>query len=160
MYGQGLIKGLSITFKHFWERKLTQQYPEERPVLPERSKCSFTLKVPKCIACGLCGSACPNHVIIIESQKDENNKKKLTGYKMMAERCLYCGFCVEACPTKALVWNHNFERTKFFREDVNLDLFNDYVPSPDDEKPAKPEKEEPGEKPAKPAKDEESAQAS
>jgi len=157
VFGQGLIKGLGITFGHLFEKKITQQYPEERPVLPERFKGSFSLRVPKCIACGLCSNACPNNVIKIESEKDENNKKKLTGYKMMAERCLYCGFCVEACPTKALLWNHNFERAKFFREDVNLDLFNSYVPSPEDEKPAKPEKEE---ETAKPEKEEETAQAS
>ncbi len=149
MFGQGLIKGLSITLKHFFEKKITQQYPEERPVLPDRFKGSLRLVVPKCIACGLCANSCPNHVIKIESEKDENNKKKLTGYKVMLERCLFCGFCVEACPTKALQWTKEFELTKYFREDVNLDLFNSYQPSPDDEKPAKPVKS-----------DEESAQAS
>lgn len=60
----------------------------------------------------------------------------------MVERCLYCGFCVETCPTKALQWTKEFENTKFFREDVNLDLFNSYVPSPDDEKPTKADSEE------------------
>lgn len=142
MYGQGLLKGLSITIKHFFEKKITQQYPEERPVLPDRFKGSLTLKVPKCIACGLCANSCPNHVIKIESEKDENNKKKLTGYKVMLERCLFCGFCVEACPTKALLWTKDFELTKFFRDDVNLDLFNSYVPSPEDHKPEKEDTEQ------------------
>ncbi|ADG82878.1 NADH-quinone oxidoreductase subunit I [Thermincola ferriacetica] len=142
MFGQGLIKGLSITLKHFFEKKITQQYPEERPNLPDRFKGSFKLNVPKCIACGLCANACPNHVIEITSEKGEDKKKKLTGYKMMVERCLYCGFCVETCPTKALQWTKEFENTKFFREDVNLDLFNSYVPSPDDEKPTKADSEE------------------
>jgi NADH-quinone oxidoreductase subunit I len=148
VFGQGLITGLGITLKHFFKKKITEQYPEERPIFPARFKGSFTLIVPKCISCGLCVNACPNHVVIIESVKDENNKKKLTGYKMMAERCLYCGFCVEACPTKALLWNHDYEKTQYFREDVNLDLFASYVPSPEDEKPVAPKK------------DEESAQAS
>jgi NADH-quinone oxidoreductase subunit I len=148
VFGQGLITGLGITLKHFFKKKITEQYPEERPILPARFKGSFTLIVPKCISCGLCANACPNHVVIIESVKDENNKKKLTGFKMMAERCLYCGFCVEACPTKSLLWNHDFEKTQYFREDVNLDLFASYVPSPEDVKPAAPKK------------DEESAQAS
>lgn len=142
MYGQGLIKGLSITLKHFFEKKITQQYPEEVPVLPDRFKGSFALNVPKCISCGLCANACPNHVIEIQSEKGEDKKKKLTGYKMWTERCLYCGFCVEACPTKALRWTKEFENTKFFREDLILDLFSNYVPSPDDEKPKKAESEE------------------
>ena len=142
MYGQGLIKGLGITLKHFFEKKITQQYPEERPVLPDRFKGSLTLRVPKCIACGLCSNACPNHVIKVESEKDENNKKKLTGYKVMLERCLFCGFCVEACPTKALLWTKDFELTKFYRNDVNLDLFNCYVPSPEDDQPEKEDSEQ------------------
>jgi len=127
MYGQGLIKGLSITLKHFFEKKITQQYPEERP---------------KCIACGICSNQCPNNVIKLNSEKDENNKKKLTGYEVMLERCLFCGFCVEACPTKALLWTKDFELTKFHRDDVNLDLFNSYVPSPEDTKPAKEDSEQ------------------
>ena len=138
MYGKGLIKGLSITIKHFFGPKITEEYPEEKPNLPDAFKGSFNLKVPKCIACGLCSNACPNHVITIQSEKDENNKKKLSGYKMMTERCLYCGFCVESCPTKALVWTKDFENAVYLREDINIDLFNSYVPSPEDE-PAKKE---------------------
>lgn len=141
MFGKGLIKGLSITLSHLFDKKVTEEYPEQKPNLPPRFKGSFKLIVPKCIACGLCSNACPNHVIKVESEKDENNKKKLTGYKMMTERCLYCGFCVEACPTKALLWTKEFENAVYLREWVNLDLFKSYVPSPEDEKPEKPEDE-------------------
>jgi len=142
VYGKGLIKGLSITLGHLFDKKVTEEYPEQRPNLPDRFKGSFELNVPKCISCGLCANACPNHVIKIESEKDENNKKKLTGYKMMTERCLYCGFCVEVCPTKALMWTKEFENAVYLRWDVNLDLFSGYVPSPEDEKPAQKESEE------------------
>jgi NADH-quinone oxidoreductase subunit I len=142
VFGKGLIKGLKITMGHFFDKKVTEQYPEERPNLPPAFKGSFKLNVAKCIACGLCANGCPNNVIKIESVKDENNKKKLTGYKMMTERCLYCGFCVEACPPKALQWTKDFELAVHLRDDVNLDLFANYTPSPDDEKPAEPKNEE------------------
>lgn len=119
MYGQGLLKGLQITIKHFFSKKVTQQYPEERPVLPKRFRGTFELIPDKCTACGLCAIACPNQIITVESQKDENNKRKLTKYRMLMESCLYCGFCVEACPTDALYSTQNFENTVFFRQDLD-----------------------------------------
>lgn len=135
MIGQGLLKGLSITFSHIFRKSVTEQYPEERPNLPPAFKGSFKLDVPKCISCGICSNSCPNSVIKIESVKDENNKKKLTGYKMLAEKCLYCGLCVEACPTKALLWTQDFENAQYLRKMVNLDLFAKHVPSPEDNQP-------------------------
>lgn len=141
MRGKGLVKGLGITLKHFFGKKLTQQYPEVRPNLPDKFRGSFELNVPKCISCGMCANACPNKVISVESVKDENNKKKLTGYKMMLERCLYCGFCVEACPTKALATTKEFERTVYSRNDVNLDLFNKYAPHKQDDKVSEDKKQ-------------------
>ncbi|MDF2921249.1 MAG: NADH-quinone oxidoreductase subunit [Paenibacillaceae bacterium] len=123
MYGQGLLTGLKTTFKAFFSKKLTEQYPEFRPVLPPRSRGRFDLIEDKCIACGLCASACPNHVIALESVRDEETKKKkLTAYTMAMEQCLYCGFCVEACPTDALQSNQSFEHAVYFRRDINEDM--------------------------------------
>ena len=123
MYGKGLFKGLSITIKHFFEKNITEQYPEVMPNLPPRSQGSFKLDLNKCISCGICANACPNHVIEITSEKDENNKKQLTGYKMYTERCLFCGLCVETCPPKALKTTTKFDNACYTREDCNLDLF-------------------------------------
>ncbi|RNC29371.1 MAG: NAD(P)H-quinone oxidoreductase subunit I [Candidatus Dichloromethanomonas elyunquensis] len=125
MYGSGLLKGLSITIKHFFEKKITQQYPEERPALPKRFRGSFELIPSKCIVCSLCSNACPNNIISIQSKKDENNKKKLTGYQMMMGSCLYCGFCVEVCPTGALYITQKYENAVFFRQNLNVSLFKD-----------------------------------
>lgn len=135
MFGEGLIKGLGITLKHFFGfgHRVTQEYPEVCPELPPRSKGSFRLIVPKCISCGMCKNVCPNNVISLDSAKDEaTNKKKLTSYNMMVERCIYCGFCVETCPTKALVWTPKFENAVYRRDDVNKDLFTGYRPSPEE----------------------------
>lgn len=132
--GKGLFIGLGITLRHFIryfttkDDCVTQQYPEVKPNLPPSSHGTFKLDIPKCIACGLCSNACPNKVITVSSEKDENNKKKLTGYKMLTERCLFCGLCVEACPAKALYWSTEFEHACYDREDCNLDFFKNYVP--------------------------------
>lgn len=130
--GKGMLIGLGVTLRHFFgyfgKDCLTQDYPEKMPNLPLSSHGILKLDIPKCIACGLCANACPNKVIAVSSEKDENNKKKLTGYKAMFERCLFCGLCVEACPTKALGWSSSFEHASYDREDVNVDYFKNYVP--------------------------------
>lgn len=122
MYGKGLIKGLGIVIKHFFEKKITEKYPEVMPNLPPRSHGSFQLDLNKCISCGICANQCPNKVIEITSEKDENNKKQLTGYKMNIGRCLFCGLCVENCPTKALKTTTIFELSCFDRKDCLMDL--------------------------------------
>lgn len=141
--GKGLITGLGVTLKHFIKYftshdAVTEQYPDVMPNLPPGSHGTFKLDIGKCIACGLCQNACPNHVIKVTSEKDENNKKKLSGYKMMTERCLFCGLCVEACPAKALAWSPEFEHACYEREDCNIDFFKNYVPPVVDKAAAKP----------------------
>lgn len=120
MVGLSIIKGLSITFKKFFSKKVTEQYPEYKRVLPERSRGTFDFTPEKCISCNLCAMACPNSVIKVESSKDENGKKVLDNYRMNLGYCLFCGLCVEACPTKALKTKTNFEYSNFNRDDFKL----------------------------------------
>lgn len=115
MYGKGLLKGLSITAKHLFGKAITQQYPEEKPSLPERSHGFFEFILEKCISCGLCAKACPNNVIQLSSERGEDKKRKLTEYKMEIGYCLFCGLCVEACPTDALNFTSNFELSCYTR---------------------------------------------
>lgn len=119
MYGKGLLKGLGITLKHTFEREITQQYPEQMPVLPERFRGSLQFDFKNCIACGMCEKVCPNHVLSLESVKDETSKKKkLMKYTIDFQYCMYCNFCVENCPTHVLYFDHNFELAQYKREDI------------------------------------------
>jgi NADH-quinone oxidoreductase subunit I len=101
---------------------ITEFYPEEMPNLPQSVRSSMGLEPEKCISCSLCAMACPNKVITLTSEKDENNKKVLKTYQMDLGRCLFCGLCTEACPTSALTVTQEFENAVFDVEDMNWDM--------------------------------------
>ena len=90
MFGKGLLKGLSITLKRFLGPNIAEGYPEEKPMLPPRTRSSMVLEPEKCISCRLCLNVCPNQVIDLTSEKDENNRKVLKTYTMNMGRCLLC----------------------------------------------------------------------
>lgn len=146
MFGQGLLKGLAITWKELFTKKVTVQYPEERLPLPARYHGRFELDVDKCIACGLCANACPNKVIQMERAK-VGKKQYLTKYVMRIEYCMFCGFCVEACNRGALRFSHIINMNQYFRDKVRLVLVDRPVPEViPEEEPA----EAPEGRPAKP----------
>jgi len=118
MFGQGLIKGLEITIKKFFNKKVTQKYPEVKPLLPARSRGSFDFNAGKCIACNLCANVCPNRVIKLEFHSNEQRKRVLDNYRMNLGYCMFCGLCIEACPTDALNSKPDFELAVFAKEAV------------------------------------------
>ncbi|WP_227766664.1 NuoI/complex I 23 kDa subunit family protein [Zhaonella formicivorans] len=124
MYGEGLLKGLRVTFRHFFGKAITEQYPERRPKLPPRSHGSFKLNTEKCSACGTCALSCPNNVISVESFRDENKKRHLSGFRMELMYCLFCGLCVESCPSSALKFTDDFELSCYSRDGMVLTLAN------------------------------------
>jgi NADH-quinone oxidoreductase subunit I len=122
VFGKGLIKGLGITLKRGIGPTVTQFYPEERPNLPPRTRSSLALDSKKCIVCGLCTNACPNKAIIMTTEKNDENKKILTGYQIDLGRCLFCGLCTEVCPTQALHMVTDFEHAVYNREEMLWDM--------------------------------------
>lgn len=65
----GVVRALRTTISHLPRRKVTVQYPEERPPLPERSRGLFSVVMdpasgtPRCRGCTLCETNCPTQVI-------------------------------------------------------------------------------------------------
>lgn len=117
MHGTGLLKGLGITMKKFFQKKVTEEYPDVMPKLPARSHGSFEFCPEKCISCGICVDSCPNRVIKLEYSKDEQGKKTLQNYSMNLGYCLFCGFCVEFCPKSAINFKTDFELACFKKGD-------------------------------------------
>lgn len=127
MFGQGLIKGLQITWKEMLAKKVTVQYPDEQCELPERFHGRFELDADRCIACLLCANACPNRVIQIERSK-VGKKQYLTKYVMRIEYCMFCGLCVESCNQGALRFTKVFNMNQYFRGKVRLTLVDRPAP--------------------------------
>lgn len=122
MFGEGLLTGLGITLKHMFLPRITEFYPQVKPNLSPRVRSSMALQPDKCISCSMCALTCPNNVITIVSEKNENNKKVLKSYHMNVGYCLFCGLCTEACPTKALTVTQEFENAVFEEDDLSWDM--------------------------------------
>lgn len=127
MFGQGLIKGLEITWGRMLGKKQTVKYPFEKIEMFPRYHGRFVLDVDKCIACGLCVNACPNKVIQLEKKKVDN-KQYLTKYVMRIEYCLFCGLCVEACNKDALKFSSVIDMNQYRRGWVRLTLVDRKAP--------------------------------
>ncbi len=130
MLGSGIIKGLAVTAKNFVgsyfvpERMVTEQYPEDRPKLPENYR-SFPLLVSetaedpmgtlRCVACQICEKECPPQCIYIEKSKDK--KPDATGkmqlypvvFAIDTSVCMSCGLCAELCPFDSIKMDQVFE---------------------------------------------------
>ena len=65
----GMLKAMRQTMSHLPKKKVTVQYPEQREVLPARSRGLFRVVIdpasgePRCRSCTLCESNCPVQVI-------------------------------------------------------------------------------------------------
>ena len=116
-----LIKGLALTGRHFFRRKLTQMFPEERTPLSPRFRGIHALRrypdgEERCIACKLCEAVCPAMAITIGMQEREDGSRRTTRYDIDLNKCIFCGFCEEACPVDAVVETQIFE---YHSEDRN-----------------------------------------
>jgi NADH-quinone oxidoreductase subunit I len=109
-----LIKGLHVTLKNLFRRKVTIQYPEEKTPQSPRFRGLHALRrypngEERCIACKLCEAVCPAAAITIESEAAADGTRRTTRYDIDLFKCVYCGFCEEACPVDAVVETRIFE---------------------------------------------------
>ncbi len=103
-----LLRGLGLTGRYFFKRKVTVQYPEEKTPQSPRFRGIHALRryangEERCIACKLCEAVCPALAITIEAEPREDGSRRTTLYDIDLFKCVYCGFCEEACPVDAIV---------------------------------------------------------
>ncbi|HPR06785.1 MAG TPA: NADH-quinone oxidoreductase subunit NuoI [Denitromonas sp.] len=109
-----LLKGLALTGRHFFARKITVQFPEEKTPQSPRFRGLHALRrypngEERCIACKLCEAVCPAMAITIESDQRDDGSRRTTRYDIDLTKCIFCGFCEEACPVDAVVETRVFE---------------------------------------------------
>src|ERR1035437_76412 len=109
-----LVKGMALTGRYFFARKITVQFPEEKTPLSPRFRGLHALRryangEERCIACKLCEAVCPAMAITIESELRADGSRRTTRYDIDFNKCIYCGFCEESCPVDSIVETHILE---------------------------------------------------
>ena len=110
-----LLKGMKLTGRHFFQKTVTVQFPEEKTPLSPRFRGLHALRryengEERCIACKLCEAVCPAMAITIEAgERKDDGSRRTTRYDIDLTKCIFCGFCEESCPVDSIVETHVLE---------------------------------------------------
>jgi NADH-quinone oxidoreductase subunit I len=118
-----IIRTFWEVFRHTFHRRITIQYPDERPHLPPRYRGRIILSrdpdgAERCVACYLCAVACPVDCIALQATQDEYGRRYPEFFRINFSRCIYCGFCEDACPTYAIQLTPDAEMSEYQRPNM------------------------------------------
>jgi NADH-quinone oxidoreductase subunit I len=102
--------GMRLTWRHFFTKPTTVQYPEETPYFSPYERGLHEFEHDKCIACLLCAKACPVDCITIEGPR-----LGVTKYEIDYAKCLFCALCVDPCPVDCIHMGQQYDLTSFER---------------------------------------------
>ncbi len=123
-YFPSILKGMWITFRHLFRRKVTMQYPEQKWPMPEKYRGLPALvrdqaERVKCVACFLCEYVCPPKAIHIEAQEiDTGVEKGPKVFDINMLRCIMCGYCEEVCPEQAIFLTSEYSTVGLSRQEM------------------------------------------
>lgn len=118
-----IIRSLWGVFLHAFHRRVTVQYPDQKPELPPRWRGRIVLTrdpdgAERCVACYLCAVACPVDCISLQNAETEDGRRYPSFFRINFSRCIFCGFCEEACPTYAIQLTPDFEMAEYNRQNL------------------------------------------
>lgn len=129
LYLPAIWNGFKVTLLHFFRKKVTMQYPEERWVVPDGYRgAPYLVKDQegrtKCVSCQLCEFVCPPKAIKIippgpEGSPDAGNVEKAPNeFEINMLRCIFCGYCQEVCPEEAIFLMRDYSLTAESRAEL------------------------------------------
>ena len=142
MYVPAIVKGMAITLRHLFKKKVTIKYPEQtRPFSPVFRGMHVLNRDEEgrenCTACGLCAVSCPAEAITMEAAErlpgEEHlyrEEKYAAKYEINMLRCIFCGYCEEACPKDAIYMSETFVPSDYQRKQFIYKKEDMLIPNP------------------------------
>lgn len=118
-----ILRTIWDVFLHMFSRRVTVQYPEEKPYLAPRYRGRIILSRDpdggeRCVACYLCAAVCPVDCIALQATEDSSGRRYPEFFRINFSRCIFCGFCEDACPTYAIQLTPDFEMGEYLRPNL------------------------------------------
>lgn len=122
-----LIAGIGVTIRYAFKPRVTLEYPKKR-LSPPRFKGPIEFVKDektgdhKCISCNACIKICPSACMSLKAERNANNKRVLTDFKVNHNLCSLCSLCIAVCPTDALAHSMNYDEAAYTKDDFIHDL--------------------------------------